>query len=112
MPISLRDPWLDAASSLQSFPDHVLLDIARNDSAEHRYRKLAVQVLIDKKSPRVKHPDIQHLVRELEVELDGIEFEHPAPSAGPLVASITTETLYGVEPGKVGVKEPFLDENK
>jgi len=36
------------------------------------------------------------LVEELEIELEGIVFEHPAPSGpGPMTAGVTTRTLYG-----------------
>lgn len=93
MPIqSTVDPFGKDFSHLRSFPDHVLLDIARNGSAQHDYRLLSVEILQGRKSPKIKHPDIQDLVHELEIELDGIEFEHPAPS-GALKASVTTKTM-------------------
>jgi len=82
MPLSTRDPFEDNSQHLRTFPDHVLLDIARNDAAQKPYRLLAVEILQVRKSPLIKHPDIQFLVSELEIELDGIVFEHPAPS-GP-----------------------------
>lgn len=86
------DPFGKDFSHLRAFPDHVLLDIARNGSAQHDYRLLSVEILKARKSPKIKHPDIQDLVHELEIELDGIEFEHPAPS-GALTASVTTKTM-------------------
>ena len=92
MTLSKRNPWADNAASLRTFPDHVLVDIARNDAAQHDYRKLAVEVLFNRKSEKIKHPDLQQFVHELEIELDGIVFEHPAPG-NPLIASITTETM-------------------
>ena len=89
------DP-LDSAHIIKNFPDHALLDIARNDSAQEEFRLFAVELLHARKSPKLQHPDIQHLVKDLEIELEGIVFEHPAPSETPtLSASVTTKTLYG-----------------
>lgn len=94
MALSNLNFWEQRFQQLGDFPDHVLVDIGRNDAAEHRYRLFAVEVLAARKSPKLKHPELQGLVRELEIELEGIEFVHPAPSGGgPLVASITTESL-------------------
>jgi len=92
MTLSKRDPWADNAASLRTFPDHVLVDIARNDAAQHDYRKLAVEVLWNRKSPKIQHTDLQPFVHELEIELDGVIFDHPAPG-NPLIASVTTETM-------------------
>lgn len=89
-----QDLWDDRDAHLKEFPDHLLFDIARNDSAQRPYRRHAVEILVVRKSPKVKHPDLADLVAELEIELDGIQFEYPAPSgSGPLVASVTTETM-------------------
>ena len=98
MPLSNRDPFSDNCSHLKTFPDHILLDIARNGSAQRDYRLFAVEILLARKSEKIKHPEIQDLVHELEIELDGIVFDHPAPSSGPLVASITTETMFSDGP--------------
>jgi len=87
------DPFGKDFSHLRDFPDHVLLDIARNGSAQHEYRLLSVEILLGRNSPKIKHPDIQDLVRELEIELDGIVFENPAPTSGAMTASITTKTM-------------------
>ena len=96
MPLSGRDPFDDNCAHLKTFPDNLLLDIARNESAQMDYRLFAVEILQVRKSEKLKHPDIQHLVKELEIELDGIVFEHPAPVEAPtLSASVTTKTLYG-----------------
>jgi hypothetical protein len=95
MPI---DP-LDSIHITKNFPDHVLLDIARNGSAQQDYRLLAVEILNARKSPKLQHPDIQFLVRDLEIELEGIVFEHPAPSGpGPLTAGVTTATMFADVP--------------
>jgi hypothetical protein len=94
-----NNPFFDFYAHLRSFPDPILRDLARNESAPHDYRKYAVELLVNRKSPFAKHPDLREFVTELEVELDGIVFEHPAPGPGPLVASITTATIFsdGVE---------------
>lgn len=101
------DPFSDQYRHLNHLQDYVLLDIARNDSAQMDYRLFAVELLQARKSPKLQHPDIQHLVQELEIELDGIVFEHPAPATQPtLSASVTTRTLYG-DPGPVD--DPSID---
>lgn len=107
------DPFGKDFSHLRSFPDHVLLDIARNGSAQHDYRLLSVEILQSRKSPKIKHPDIQELVHELELELDGIVFENPPPSEA-LSASVTTKTLVkDIEAidnaPKFSIKEPIID---
>ena len=102
----MTDPLDDKGIHLKGFPDSTLLDIARNGSAQRDYRLTAVEILKTRKSPRITHPDIQDLVRELEIELDGIVFENPAPS-GALKASVTTRTMAeDVEFIDNGVPEP------
>lgn len=88
----MTDPFDDKGIHLKGFPDSTLLDIARNGAAQRDYRLTAVEILKVRKSPRINHPDIQDLVRELEIELDGIVFENPTPS-GALKASVTTKTM-------------------
>lgn len=88
----MTDPFDDKGIHLKGFPDSTLLDIARNGAAQRDYRLTAVEILKARKSHRINHPDIQDLVRELEIELDGIVFENPAPS-GALKASVTTKTM-------------------
>lgn len=91
-----QDPWNDHNAHLKDMPDQVLFDVARNESAQRPYRRHAVEILVTRKSPRVKHPDLQDLVKELEIELDGIQFEYPAAQGvGPLVASVTTDSMFG-----------------
>ena len=89
-----NDPLFDNFAHLKTFPDHLLRDIARNDCADHDYRKHAVEILVTRKSPVVKHPDLQPFVHELNVELEGIQFEYPDLGAGPLTSSVTTETMF------------------
>lgn len=99
----LADPFDDKYAHLNEFPDHILRDIGRNESAPRDYRKFAVELLIVRKSPLVKHEDLKEFVYELEVELDGIEFEHKPEGPGPLSASVTTKTMFGTpDPGFTG----------
>ena len=93
------DPFDDKGKHLLPLPDSTLRDLARNDSAGRDYRKLAVEILMARRSPLAKHPDLQGFVAELEVELDGIALEYPEPvpepGPGPLTCGVTTKTLYG-----------------
>jgi hypothetical protein len=100
MPAKIHTLWDDRFEQLQHLPDNILFDMARNESAAHNFRLFAVELLVVRKSPRIKHPDIRGLVEELEIELDGIEFEHPAPGPGPMVASVTTATMWAEPPQK------------
>lgn len=90
------DPFSDKGQHLLPLPDHILLDIARNEAAQHDYRKLAVEVLINRKSPKVKHPDLYKFVEILkaELELTEIEVVQPDLGPGPLFASVTTDTVF------------------
>ena len=95
-----KDPFFDYHAHLKLLPDHVLRDIARNDCAEYDYRKQAVEVLVVRKSPLANHPELRELRDDLDVELEGVQFEYPAPeevppSSGPLTASVTTKTMFG-----------------
>ena len=100
-----NNPFFDHYAHLKTFPDHILRDLARNEAAPHDYRKFAVELLVNRKSPFAKHPDLFRFVTELEVELDGIVFEHPAPSSEPMKASVTTTTMFSDGP-VVDVPEP------
>jgi hypothetical protein len=99
----MTDPFDDKYRHLKDFPDHVLRDLGRNDSAQRDYRKRAVEILLVRKSAYAKHDDLRELVYEIEAELDGVQFEYPAPEvvvepvkpSGPLVAAVTTKTLFG-----------------
>ena len=92
-----QDPLVEApVIILKTFPDHVLRDLGRNDAAPHEYRKQAVEILIARKSPLAKLEDLRQFVHELNVELEDIQFEHPAPSGpGPMTAGVTTATMFG-----------------
>ena len=106
---SKTDPLFDNFAHLKTFPDHILRDIARNDCAEHDYRKHAVEILVVRKSPLVKHPDLQPFVHELYVELDGIPFEYPDPGPGPLVAGVTTKTMFANEVVRDSLSDPEVE---
>jgi hypothetical protein len=97
------DPFFDGYRHLRPLSSEILRDLARNECAPRDYRKAAVELLVDRKSPFVKHADLFGLVQELEVELDGIQFEFPAPEPGPgpLTTSITTATMFSDGPSQV-----------
>jgi hypothetical protein len=82
---------------LQTYPDHVLRDIARNDAANYDFRMQAVELLVVRKSVFANHEDLLPLVEELRAEFDGVIFEYP-PSEDKttppvLSASVTTKTM-------------------
>ena len=64
------------------------------------HRKLAVEMLVGRKSPFARHADLLPFITELAVELDGIELNHPAPESGPgpLTSSVTTVTMFNDGP--------------
>lgn len=88
------DPFEDYGRHLLPLPDSTLRDLARNEAAPRDYRLKATEILYHRKSPYVKHEDLREFVHELEIELEGIVFEHPAPSQ-PMTSGVTTQTLYG-----------------
>jgi len=90
----ISDPFFDHHQHLRGMPDATLRDLVRNDSAPWEYRKFAVEILSVRKSPFIKLDYMLPFVHELEIELDGIQFDHPAPSE-PMRASVTTETMFG-----------------
>ncbi len=96
----LKDPFFDYHAHLKVLPDYVLRDIARNDCAERDYRRQAVEVLVVRKSPLANSPELADLKAELDIELEGVQFEYPAfeeappKNSGPLVASVTTATMF------------------
>ena len=97
------DPFFDGNRHLLALPDSTLRDLARNECTTRDYKKFAVELLLSRKSPYAQHEDLRELVQELEVELDGIQFEFPAPSderpetnSAPS-ASFTTKSMFGDE---------------
>ena len=93
----MTDPFDDHGRHLQSLPDSTLRDLGLNECADRDYRKLAVEILFNRKSPYLKHEGLREFVQELEIELEGIQFEFPAPGPGPMTSSITTATMFGHE---------------
>jgi hypothetical protein len=120
MPIN---PLFDHYAHLKTFIDPVLRDVARNEAAPWDYRKFAVELLLNRRSPYANHTDLRYLRAELEAEMDGIQTEFPAPetefvpeaTTGPLRASVTTATMFGGEVvdmdalRKSVIEEPFDD---
>ena len=51
MALSNLNFWEQRFQQLGDFPDDVLVDIGRNDAAEHRYRLFAVEVLAARNLP-------------------------------------------------------------
>jgi hypothetical protein len=95
MPIN---PFFDHYAHLLTFPDQVLRDLARNESAPYDYRKFAVEQLLKRRSPFARHTDLVGFIQEIEGELDGIQTDFPAPEITPpepMRASVTTSTMFG-----------------
>src|ERR1700678_3117940 len=92
------DPFFDGNRHLLDLPDTVLRDLGRNEAAPRDYRKAAVEILFHRKSPYVKHSDLRQFVDELEIELEGIVFDHPPLGPGPLSSSVTTKTMFSDGP--------------
>jgi hypothetical protein len=98
-----KDPFFDYHLHLLQLQDYVLRDLARNGAADRSYRKNAVEILRNRKSPFVRHEDLRELLEEIEAELEGIQYDFPAPveevkkesSTGAPSASITTATMFG-----------------
>lgn len=60
----------DREDQLRGLSGDVLRDLARNESAEWRWRKAAVKLMLDKKFPQVNHPDLKDLVRDVQQDID------------------------------------------
>jgi len=67
---------------LGHLPGQILLDIARNESAQREWRKAAVELMIDKGFSQAKHPELQSFVAEIAAERAGrVEVEALVESA-------------------------------
>lgn len=92
---------------LTQLPQDALYSIALNPSAEARYRKAAVRLMLAAGYKRVEHPDLVLIVQDVKEDLaaegdvqDAVEtaIEAPLPeNPGPLRASVTTRTMFGDE---------------
>lgn len=92
--------WDNRRDHYAEFPPATLFAIARNESAAPKYRKFAVELLIEKRHPFAGHPELKEFVKEIEAEYEGVVLEHPAPDITPvdtppaLTASVTTKELF------------------
>lgn len=119
--------WEQRDEQLDHLPGHILLDLARNESASRAWRKAAVVIMLKKNFPQSAHPDLATLAAEIRAEEDAVrevegvvegaiegelpEFATPSafqlhatsssvamPSGGGVfAASVTTASLQGVE---------------
>lgn len=96
---------------LGHLPGDILLTIATNESAEPRWRKAAVELMLELKHPQVDKPEIASLLAEVKKDryakdevIDIVETAIEQPMAetstetkekgfGPLFASVTTRSL-------------------
>lgn len=92
------------AEEMRSFPAQILLAMATNESATKYYRKAAVKLLMENKSPLVNHPELRELrleikeeataKQEVEAIVESAVNDHcPEPDKVPFQASVTTKTL-------------------
>lgn len=92
-------------------PENVLFDsIARNTGAEFRMRKAAVEIMLEKGYAKAHHPEISHLLAEIEAErsakaeveaiveaavetpIEDIPHEDDGPHG--MTAGFTTQNMY------------------
>lgn len=88
---------------LGHLPGDILFDLARNESAEWRFRKAAVEIMLEHGFPQAYKPEIAAVLNEVKEDQSTKEevrdivetaTETPlVPNYGPLFASVTTETL-------------------
>lgn len=53
---------------LASFPANILRDLARNESADPRWRKAAVLLMLEKGYKEVNHPDLAAILMDVRAE--------------------------------------------
>lgn len=113
--------WEDRYEQFGHLEDDQLLHIARNESAQHGFRITAVELLRQRKSVKASHPELVTLNRELDSQDEQDFGIYPLPevshesevipvseSSGPLTASVTTQTMFGVQ--KMDTDDPPADE--
>lgn len=100
----------DRYEQLGHLGDDQLLHIARNESAIHDYRVTAVEILKQRNSPKANHPEVPVVDGFPEVGVYPLpEVAHESEiESGPLKASVTTETMFGVQ--KMDEDVPPADE--
>jgi hypothetical protein len=90
-------------------PGDVLLSLAKNENAEWRWRKAAVEIMLDHKFKQSSHPDVAEILRDVladreahqevrdivETAIEGpIQAEdEDKTNLGPLFCGVTTENL-------------------
>jgi hypothetical protein len=108
------DPFDDKGRHLTPLTSETLRDVARNGAAPYDYRKLAAEILRTRRSPYYHHSDLREFKIELEAELDGVQFElpapDPAPAPNPMKAGFTTQTMFGGETTDMeALRKPEMD---
>lgn len=104
----------DRREQLVILGDDQLLHIARNESAMYDYRLTAVEILQKRKSPKANCPGLPVLETSEDLgvyPLPEVVHEteiHPVHESGPLKASVTTSTMFGVQ--KMDEDVPPADE--
>jgi hypothetical protein len=53
---------------LDTLPEHILFDVARNESAPYEWKKAAVRLMRKKGYKKAEHPELALFVREIEKE--------------------------------------------
>lgn len=83
-------------------PGHILLTIATNESAGMRWRKAAVEIMLEHKCAEVNKPEIASILAEVKKDryakeevTDVVEtaIESPLEEHGAQKASVTTQSL-------------------
>lgn len=107
--------WEDRYEQLGHLPEHTLYDLARNQSADIKFRQVAAEIMVMKGFAKSNTPEVQALlpttpapvIHESEPTLlpslvkigGGSSVEHSdlKEYTGPFKASVTTESLHQPE---------------
>src|SRR6185312_12891244 len=76
---------------LELLPEHLLFEVARNQSVPRLFQKEAVELLLKHGAAKANHPDIAHLKEEIEKEMAELEEVELVPAAKPLTSLDATE---------------------
>jgi hypothetical protein len=91
---------------LELLPEHLLFDIARNESAPHVFRRECFDLLAGRGSSKTEHPDLKALKEEYDSEQAELVEVEIVPETvagsdlvreGPFKASVTTASMFGVQ---------------